>query len=113
MKKSLFGMLTHKTYPLRLLAKDGVIRLQAANARAVTTTVGECEQVLKEYLAQLGEYGEGGEKTPEVYLLLGARIVDFSRLVSSDQIVSLQRVELVGESLESQVTAIFALKSKR
>jgi hypothetical protein len=79
----------------------------------VTTTAGECERILKEYLAQLGEYGEGGEKTPEVYLIMGARLVDFSRLVSSEQILSLQRIELAGENPETPVIGIFVLKSKK
>lgn len=111
-KKVMLGLLKTKVYPLRLLTKEGVIRLQAGNARVAATTVADCEKVLKQYLGRLSEYGEGGEKIPEVYLFVGARFIDLSRLVSSDQVIALHRVELAGEDGGAPVIIIFALKGK-
>ena len=47
-------------------------------------------------LEELTEYNDGGTNLPNIYIVLGKRIVDLSGMQSGEQIVSLGSVELAG-----------------
>jgi len=95
-EKKFFGLIKKKTRPLRLIDEEGVIRLQKNNAWALQSTVGTWQKQLNWLLEELTEYNDGGTNLPNVYIVLGKRIVDLSGMQSSDQIVSLGGVELAG-----------------
>ena len=95
-EKKLFGLMKKKTRPLRLIDEEGVIRLQKNNAWALQSTVGTWQKQLSWLLEELTEYNDGGTNLPNIYIVLGKRIVDLSGMQSADQIVSLGAVELAG-----------------
>jgi hypothetical protein len=95
-EKKLFGLLKKKTRPLRLIDEEGVIRLQKNNAWALQSTVGTWQKQLSWLLEELTEYNDGGTNLPNIYIVLGKRIVDLSGMQSGEQIVSLGGVELAG-----------------
>lgn len=95
-EKKLFGLMKKKTRPLRLIDEEGVIRLQKNNAWVRQSTVGTWQKDLNWLLEELTEYNDGGTNLPNIYLVLGKRIVDLSGMQSGDQIVSLGGVELAG-----------------
>lgn len=95
-EKKLFGLVKKKTRPLRLIDEEGVIRLQKNNAWALQSTVGTWQKQLNWLLEELTEYNDGGTNMPNIYIVLGKRIVDLSGMQSADQIVSLGSVELAG-----------------
>ena len=95
-EKKLFGLLKKTTRPLRLIDEEGVIRLQKNNAWVRQSTVGTWEKDLNWLLEALTEYNDGGANLPNVYVVLGKRIVDLSGLQSPEQIASLGNVELMG-----------------
>lgn len=95
-EKKLFGLVKKKTRPLRLIDEEGVIRLQKNNAWALQSTVGTWQKQLSWLLEELTEYNDGGTNLPNIYIVLGKRIVDLSGMQSADQIVSLGAVELAG-----------------
>lgn len=95
-EKKLFGLVKKKTRPLRLIDEEGVIRLQKNNAWALQSTVGTWQKELNWLLEELTEYNDGGTNLPNVYIVLGKRIVDLSGMQSPEQIVSLGGVELAG-----------------
>ena len=47
-------------------------------------------------MEELTEYNDGGTNLPNIYIVLGKRIVDLSGMQSAEQIVSLGNVELAG-----------------
>ena len=73
-----------------------MIRLQKNNALVRQTTVGSWQQDLKWILEELTEYNDGGTNLPNVYVVLGKRIIDLSGMQTGEQIVSLGNVELAG-----------------
>lgn len=95
-KKKMFGLIKKVSQPLRLIDEEGVIRLQKKNALVRQTTVGTWEKDLEWMLEELTEYNDGGTNLPNIYVVLGKRIVDLSGLQTPDQIVSLGNVELSG-----------------
>lgn len=95
-EKKLFGLVKKVTHPLRLIDEEGVIRLQKNNAWVRQSTVGTWEKDLNWILEELTEYNDGGMNLPNVYVVLGKRIVDLSGLQSGEQILSLGNVDLAG-----------------
>ena len=105
-QKKLFGLIKKVTKPLRLIDEEGVIRLQKNNALVRQTTVGGWQQDLKWILEELTEYNDGGTNLPNVYVVLGKRIIDLSGMQTGEQIISLGNVELAGyEDMESLILA--------
>lgn len=109
-RTSLFGLLKHKTYPIRVINSEGVIRLQAANAKVATTTVGEADKTLREFISQFTEYGDGGEKIPEIYIVAEARLSDLSKLSTKEQASAVLKAELAGVHKDIPITQIFCVK---
>lgn len=105
-QKKLFGLVKKVTKPLRLIDEEGVIRLQKNNALVRQTTVGGWQQDLKWILEELTEYNDGGTNLPNVYVVLGKRIIDLSGMQTGEQIISLGNVELAGyEDMEPLILA--------
>lgn len=102
-EKKLFGLVKKKTNPLRLIDEEGVIRLQKNNAWAYNATVDTWQNTAKYLLDELTEYNDGGAQMPNVYLVLGKRIVDLSGLQNEAQVYSLGNVELSGASADEKV----------
>ncbi len=95
-QKKFFGLIKKVTKPLRLIDEEGVIRLQKNNALVRQTTVGGWQKDLKWILEELTEYNDGGTNLPNVYIVLGKRIIDLSGMQTGEQIISLGNVELAG-----------------
>ena len=95
-EKKLFGLMKKTTHPLRLIDEEGVIRLQKNNAWVRQSTVGTWQKDLNWMLEELTEYNDGGTNLPNIYIVLGKRIVDLSGMQSGEQIASLGNVELAG-----------------
>lgn len=105
-EKKLFGLLKKKTTPLRLIDNEGVIRLQKNNAMAANATVSSWNSTAKHFLEELTIYNDGGVQMPNLYLVLGNRIIDLSGLQNESQLVSLAGVELSGATPEEKVVLI-------
>lgn len=95
-ERKFFGIMKKKVAQLRLIDEEGVIRLQKSNAMVRQTTVSGWRDVLSWLLEELTIYNDGGTNLPNIYIVLGARIIDLSGLPSPEQIESLGSVELAG-----------------
>lgn len=102
-EKKLLGLVRKKTRPLRLIDDEGVIRLQKNNAWVRQSTVGGWQKDAAWMLEELTEYNDGGANLPNLYVVLGKRIIDLSGLTSDTQIYSLGNVELAGCGAQEQV----------
>lgn len=110
-KKSFFGLMSSMSYPVRIISNDGIIRLQKGNARIVETTVESCKEIMSRNISELIEYEDGGEKIPECFVLLDARIIDFSKLTSKEQVMALLNIEM--EGVDKQKKAVLVICGKR
>lgn len=95
-EKKLFGLLKKVTHPLRLVDEEGVIRLQKNNAMVRQSSIAGWKKDAAYLLEELTEYNDGGTNLPNVYLVLGKRIIDLSGMQKGEQIASLGNVELAG-----------------
>ena len=93
-KKRLLGLFTKRTYPTRLIDDEGVIRLQKKNAVVQKCSISKWQPVLRRMVEDNSIYGDSGQELPNVYAVLGKRLIDLSGLSSTDHIVSVTKAEL-------------------
>ena len=105
-ERKLFGLMKKTVKQLRLIDNEGVIRLQKSNALVRQTSVSGWRGVLSWLLDELTIYNDGGTNLPNIYIVLGARIIDLSGLPTPDQIESLGDVELAGCGQDEQLIMV-------
>ena len=103
-KKSVFGLIKTKTDALRVIDREGIIRLSFLNAKAFETR--SIDDLLKKYCT----YGDAGEKVPRVFVLAGARIADLSGLATIPQIVELFKIETNDLDKDDKIVIILGLE---
>jgi hypothetical protein len=95
---SFFGLFTSRRQFLRVVDRTGVVRLQrdAASEKMVakTTTLAEIKEELARVVDGLTDYGDAGRAIPDIFILYGARIANFSGLADLEQVTALVEVEL-------------------
>lgn len=92
--KSFFGLFHSRQQLLRVLDRTGVVRLQRGAGRVSTTTLAEIEAELTRAVDALTDYGDAGRTIPDIFILYGARIANFSGLAELEQVIALVEVEL-------------------
>jgi hypothetical protein len=97
-KKSLFGLRKKQTRSMRLIDEEGVIRLQKKDPIVLGGTVANWESKVGLLLDELTIYDDGGEALPNLFIVVGKRIVDLSGLPTAGQVYSLGSVEVAGYS---------------
>ncbi len=93
-ERKFLGFIKTTRLPLRLVDREGVIRLQLVHGAASTVTAGSAAAALRAMMAEQTHYGDGGERLPAVFLAAGPRIFNLSGLLTADQVVSLAGAEL-------------------
>jgi len=75
--------------PVRVVDREGVIRLRVPHARIVPTTIERAEGELRDILDALTSYGDAGKMLPALHLLLRDRIVNLSGMVDPELVVTI------------------------
>lgn len=91
---------------LRVLDERGVIRLSLRDPRLVRTRCGDLEPRLRDAIEGATSFGDVGRALPELYLVHGGRIADFSGLASAEQAVALAREEVTGRNADDPIAIL-------
>ncbi|MHB8145629.1 MAG: hydantoinase/oxoprolinase family protein [Vulcanimicrobiaceae bacterium] len=91
---------------LRIVDERGVTRLALRNAAVTGFAIAELDECLLQALERATSFGDVGRSLPELYLVHGGRIADFSGLTSVDQALALAREETAGRTGEERVAAL-------
>ena len=105
-EKKYLGLVRKKTKPLRLIDEEGVIRLQKKNACVLQAAVENWRDQTARLLGELTTYDDGGATLPNLYIVVGKRIIDLSGLPADEQIYGLGGVELSGYRNETPLIII-------
>ncbi|MEI7527592.1 MAG: hydantoinase/oxoprolinase family protein [Elusimicrobiota bacterium] len=89
----LFGLLKTRRSPVRVIDREGVIRLKVSDAFTSASSVSELPAGLGRSMDEFTMYGDAGGLQPDVYVVVSGRILDLSGLVSKEQVLSLLRAE--------------------
>lgn len=95
---------------VRVVDSTGVARLSLRDPLIAQTVAGDVPAVLRDTAERATAFGDVGRALPDLYVLHGARIADFSGLGSADQAVALVEEELAG--LESSADAVILAAPK-
>lgn len=91
---SFFGLINSRREMLRVLDASGVIRLQRSTAHIHTCSLSQFKDKLTQAVEQLTDFGDAGRAIPDIFVLYGSRIANFSGLADLDQVLALSEVEL-------------------
>ncbi len=110
-QKYLFGLFTQKYQKLRVLDREGVIKLQINDCLAEQVPASQVKSKIAEFIAQLTTYGDAGALVPDIYLLISAKIIDMTGLVQQTQIMALVDIELQN-TLANDPIGVIATRKK-
>ncbi len=88
---------------LRVLDRSGVGRLTLRDGMVRVTAAGCAAEDLRDAIEDATAFGDVGRAMPNLYVLHGARIADYSGLLSADQAVALAEEELAGREPDAPV----------
>lgn len=109
-RKRLLGLFEEKTHPLRVVDKEGVIRLQIVNGVFLQSAKEKLQNDLRRFLNENASYGDAGKILPNTFILYGARILDLTGLLDAEQIVCLAEAELRKLSNSEPIVIVASLK---
>lgn len=107
--KRLGGLMRDARSQLRVIDREGVIRLQVLSGDGLVCRRGQLPTKLRPFINERTAYGDAGKSLPDVFVLFRGRILDLSGLQSVEQILTLTNVELESLPAEEEVGAIVKL----
>ncbi len=96
---------------LRVLDRTGVGRLGLRDAFVSQTTAAGAENALRAIVDEATAFGDVGRAIPDIYVLHGARIADFSGLAAAEQAAALATEELQGREPNAPVVILASSRS--
>lgn len=109
-KKILWGLITTEINKIRVIDKEGTIKLQLNNAFSYITNKKEIKNLVTEVIEKLTTFGDAGALLPDIFVLIGPRILDYSGLINPTQILALLDNELLKVSETEHIILISAKK---
>lgn len=106
--RGFLGLFRNVRTPIRVLDREGVVRLRLAHADARECPLPDLVARLSELLESATGYGDAGAELPDLFVLAGARILDLTGLTSLEQARALLRVETASLAQDLVAVAIVA-----
>lgn len=91
---------------LRVVDRSGVVRLQRGAARVTVTRLTDVEAELGRAAEELTDFGDAGRTIPDIFILYGGRLANFSGLATLEQVTALAEVELRSIDPETRLVVI-------
>lgn len=103
--KKLF-FFTKKQCAVRVIDRDGVIRLQRRNAYVKQCVFSNYKSALSRMVEEHTYHGDGGTEIPNIYLFVGGKMVDLASMPGLNQMIALCDVELAGVKADERVIIV-------
>ncbi len=92
--KRLFGLFKDEFQKLRVIDLEGTIRLQLNDCVCLQVPSSDVKSEITKMINRLTTFGDAGALLPDLFLLVGGKIIDMTGLISENQILSLVDIEL-------------------
>ena len=99
-------MFRRRRAPIRAVDAGGVIRVQCANGCVRQAPAAQVLESLRRLWTETTIYNGDSVIAPDVFLIVGARVVDLSGVVSVDQAIAVAESEFEGLAPEVAVAMI-------
>lgn len=109
-KSVLFGLIKSEINKVRVIDKEGTIKLQLNNAYTYKTEKNGLKNLVAEVIEKLTTFGDAGALLPDMFVLIGPRILDYSGLINQAQILALLDNELTKISNSENIILISTQK---
>lgn len=109
-RKLFFGMIKENHSALRVIDIEGTIKLQFADALCDEAFKLNVASKIRNLIEQLTTFGDAGALVPDLYLLIGSKILDLSGLVNEQQVLSIVDFELSKITAEQKLILIASPK---
>ena len=110
LRRRFFGLVQESVQKLRVIDREGAIRLQIDDCLCRPMEAGNVKKYIPEIFSQLTSFGDAGALVPDLFLLVGGKILDMTGLVQESQIFSLLDIELARVLPQEGVVVIAAGK---
>jgi N-methylhydantoinase A len=100
----LWGLRRARRRPVRVIDREGIIRLQIADGDAMVSSKSRSPGDLRDFLEGHTDYGDAGRALPPLFVCFRGRVLDFTGLTAADQVQGLLGVEI--DHLEPSETVV-------
>lgn len=101
------------TYGIRLVDKKGFIRVQRRQGRAVKCTVAEAAGVVNKMGNEMTMIISDGEVLPDFYLCIHGKLLNYSNMITLEQVLSVMNTEFLNEKGDQEIIIIGACSERR
>lgn len=109
-RKVFFGLIEENHSSLRVIDMEGTIKLQFTNALCDEAVKRSVAEKIRNMIERLTTFGDAGALVPDLYLLIGSKILDLSGLISEHQALAIVDFELSKISAEQKLILIASPK---
>ncbi|PKL76626.1 MAG: hydantoinase, partial [Candidatus Melainabacteria bacterium HGW-Melainabacteria-1] len=109
-RRLMLGLIRQPQLKARVLDHKGTIRLQLNDCHVEACPVQDVRRVLPRLIEHLTAFGDAGGLLPELYLLIGRRIVELGGVVDLSQMLALLEQET--RHADPQAPAVLLAQSK-
>lgn len=109
-QKLMLGLIRRPQLRVRILDRQGTVRLQLNGCQFEQTSVADARKVLPGLIEKLTAFGDAGGLLPDLFLLLGRRIIDLSGVPDVGQMQAL--IEQETRHIAGDAPAILLGQSK-
>jgi len=103
-----FGRRANDKQQLRLVDHRGFIKVQCSDAIAASCKVADWETEITKLWKDMLSYSNEMVKTPDIYLCIGGKVLDFSNTISLEQLMIIMRSEFLEANDDDEVIIISA-----
>ena len=95
-----------RTTPLALIDDEGVVRIQKKDGHVIATPASGWKKAVKKMLGEYAVYDDRGHQLPNLYIVVGKKIIDLTGLVEDAQAVSIAEVEMAAVKDEEPILVV-------
>lgn len=93
---------------LRIIDSKGFVKVQRSEGDVVKTTFKQLKGVVNHLWEECGNYSSEIKINPDIYIITGGRVIDYSGLATNDQVVGLAKSELSDLKPEDEIAVVAA-----
>lgn len=110
-KKYLWGLFKETQNNIRVIDKEGTVKLQLNNALVENCFVKNVKSKVENLIEQKTTFGDAGALVPDIYVIISGKIIDLTGLINNSQILSVLEMETAKFSADENLIIVLSPKN--